>query len=184
MSRPLFALLLLPLAAGAVAAAPFASLEEFARATGMKQGGWRTSMKFESANVEVLPGADPATVAEIKARTRSQVGQVNEVDECFDPASEASPVLPGFVIEPQCSFRRLEAGGGRWAMDATCPNPERRGTATIVAQGAYSPESVTGRHEVHLAASGVIVHAKIETASRFAGECRRPPVEQPEHDAD
>jgi hypothetical protein len=183
MSRPLFALLLLPLAAGA-AAGSFGSLEEFARATGMKQGGWHTRLKIESANVEVLPGADPAKAAEIKARTESQVGRVNEVDECFDPASAASPVLPGFVIESQCSFSRLEAGDGRWAMDATCPNPERRGTAKIVAQGTYSPETVTGRHEVHLSASGVIVHAKIETVSRFTGECRPPAVAQPGPGAD
>jgi hypothetical protein len=186
--RPFLALplaLLVPLAAAAPAASgAFGSVEEFARAFGLKQGGWHTSLKIEAVAVEILPGADPAVAAEIKARSEAQVGSVKEIDECLGPPSETSLGLPGIPVEAECSFSRLEAGDGRWAIDATCPERERHGSARIVAQGTYSPGRVTGRHAADLSASGVIVHAKLETLSRFTGECLPPLVAPSRPEAD
>ena len=84
MSRPALALplaLLLPLAAAAAAPRPFESVREFARAIGMKPGGWRTSFKVTSIEVEAPAGMDPAAIAAFKAEMPFRVGTVEERDE-------------------------------------------------------------------------------------------------------
>jgi hypothetical protein len=150
-------------------------VEKFAGAIGLKQGGWRTSLKLLAAEVEALPGADPALVARTKARIAQRLGTVDEIDECSGHDSLASLRLPGILVEPGCSVSRMEAGDGRWAIAAACPAAGERGPGGVVAQGTYSPGTVTGRHDADLSHKGVIVHAKVETVSRFVGECRPPP---------
>lgn len=183
MSRSALALslaFLLPVTAGGAAAAgggadTLGSLEDFSRAVGMKPGGWRVSMKAVSAQFESAPGADPANLAALKAEIEPQIGTVEEVDECIDPASTESTRLPGILVERGCTYSRLEAADGRWAMTATCPTPRKDGIVTLAGEGTYSPESVTSRHQARIRIRGVIVNIEAETVSRFVGECR-PPV--------
>lgn len=176
---PGFALVVLLAGAAAGAAVRIlGSVEEFAEAVGMKPGGWQVTMKPVAARIEATPGADPANVAALKAEIEPQIGTVEVVDECMSPASAGSVRLPGILVERGCSYSRLEAGGGRWAMAATCPAPGKDGTVTLAGEGTYSSGLVTGRHEARIPIRGLVAHVTAETVSRFVGECspQAPPV--------
>lgn len=177
MSRPTFALalaFLVPLAATAAAAPPtFASLEEFARAIGMKPGGWHLSLKVTATEVELPPGTDPAIAAGLKAALTSTVGSVQERDECAGMTPEG-PKMPGILIGGGCSFSRIEGGDGRWALESTCPQEGPEASATISAQGTYGAETVTASQDVAVAHNGVVVRVKSDIAGRYTGECRPP----------
>lgn len=171
MSRLSLALplaLLFPLALGAAPPEGEELIVEFVRAVGMKEGSWRTSMKLISAEIEAKPGADPAVLAGVKARTESNMGKAEEKDECVGPDS-SGPTMPGILLDHECSYSKAEAAGGRWSLISEC-----RDGSSFVAEGTYSPKSVTGRHRVDVTLKGVTVHAMFETASRFNGECRPP----------
>jgi len=176
MSRSAFALgfaLLLPLMAGAGAAAgpgAFDSLKAFARAVGMKKGGWQTRVKVTSA--EIKSASDPAHLAEVRAEIEKQVGQVEEKDECSGTSPEGNPRLPGIVLEPGCFFSRLKAADGRWAL--SCAFSRNGEAAAMDSEGTYSRKAVTGRHEGDITRKGVVIHVKAETESRYVGKCRSP----------
>lgn len=177
MSRPALALslaLLFPLAAAA-APRPFGSIEEFARAVGLKKGGWHTSIKLTALDVKAPPGVDPAVAAGLQAQIESRAEADRGMDECTGDASKAM-TLPGILLEKDCSFSRIEGGNGRWALSSTC-KVGQGSTSSTIAQGTYSAKTATGRHEVDLSFNGAMVHMRVETVSRFVGECRpAPPV--------
>lgn len=174
MSRPALALSLALLVPIAAAAAPltFRSIDEFARAVGLKKGGWQTKVNLTSLDIEMPPGTDPAATAKLKAELTASVAAEDDV-ECADSASGAVQ-MPGILLDRNCSFRRIEAGGGRWALSSECQSGPSF-SSTIVGQGSYSAERTTGRHEVELSMPGAKVRLSAETLSRFVGECR-PPV--------
>lgn len=175
MSRPALALslaLLVPLAAAA-APRPFASIEEFARAIGLKKGGWHTSVKLTALDVQASPGIDPAVAAGLKAQIESRADADPGMDECTGVASRAV-TLPGILLEKDCSFSRIEGGEGRWALSSTC-KVGQGSISNFVSQGTYSAKAVTGLHEMDISLDGVVVHMKAESVSRFVGECRPPP---------
>ena len=190
MSRPALILslaLLVPLAAAAAAAPrPFASIEEFARAVGMKPGGWHTQVKVTAIEVELPPGVDPSAMEAVKAAMTLKVGSVQEQHECAGPTPQG-PSLPGILLSRDCSFSGMEAGDGHWAIKSSC-NMGQGGTAATVARGTYAPERVTGMQEADFALDGLVVHVKGESVSRFTGHCRPPPppvivdVKKPEGD--
>ncbi|MET1112590.1 MAG: DUF3617 family protein [Allosphingosinicella sp.] len=174
MLRPALALLLallVPLAAAA-APGPFKSVEAFARAIGLKEGGWHTSIRLTALDVEAPPAADPAVAAALKAQLEARAAADKGMDECTGAASGVAR-LPGILLEKDCTFSRLEGSDGRWALASTCKVGQGL-ISNFVAQGAYSSRRVTGRHEVDLMFNGAAVHMKIETQSRFVGECRPP----------
>ena len=106
MPRMTFALplaFLVPLAAAAAAPRTFASLDEFARAIGMKPGGWHTSLKVTATEFDLPPGTDPAIAAALKASLTSTIGTVQERDECVGMTPEG-PKVPGFPPDGGCSF--------------------------------------------------------------------------------
>ena len=177
MSRLTFAIplaLLIPLAAAAAAPRPFASLDEFARAIGMKPGGWHTSVKVTSIEVDLPPGTDPEALAVFKAAMTIKVGSVQEQHECAG-ATPTGPSLPGILLSRECSFSNMEAGDGRWAITSTC-DMGQGGTATVAARGTYAPEMVAGLQEAEFSLQGSVVHLKGEMVSRFTGDqCRPPP---------
>lgn len=178
MSRPALMLslaLLVPLAAAAAAPRPFTSIEEFARAIGMKPGGWHTSFKVTSVEVDLPPGTDPALLEPVKAAMPLKAGSVQEQHECAGPIGQ-SPSLPGILISKECSFSRMESGDGRWAITSTCPNMPGGGTASASARGTYAPELVTGVQELELSLGGLVVHVKGDIVSRYTGSQCRPPA--------
>jgi len=178
MSRSVFLLafaLFLPLMAGAGAAAgagTFESVEEFAQAIGMKKGGWQTRVKVIAAEIRPSPAADPAHVAEVRALTQSQVGVVQEKDECSGASPQGRPRLPGILLDPECSFNRLQAADGRWSL--SCAFSRNDEIATVESEGTYSRKKITGRHEGDIIQNGVVIHVKAETESRYVGKCRAP----------
>ena len=176
MSRSAVALplaLLLPLATAAPAAADsLGTLEEFAQAVGMKPGAWRTRVKVTAASIRPSPGADPAHLAEVRARVEKQVGVSDEKEECTAAPGRAIPRLPGIVLEPAgCTYDRLHASRGRWGLTYGCKVPENLEMATMRSEGTYSRKSVTGRHEGDINYRGVVVRLKAETRSRYVGKC-------------
>jgi hypothetical protein len=180
MFRPALALplaLLVPLAA---AAAPrsFGSVGEFARAIGMKPGGWRTSFKVTAIEVVTPPGMDPAAVEAFKAEMPFGVGTVEERDECAATTPEG-PSLPGILLDKGCVFTRMEAGKGRWAVASNCRHRGHGGLGIVTGEGTYSRKTVTGRQEVDHEVGGVIVRVKGETLARFIGKCRPSPATVP-----
>jgi len=175
MLRPSLALslaLLVPLAAAA-APRPFGSIEEFARAVGLRKGGWDTSIELTALDVQALPGADPAAAAGLKAQIESRARAGKMMHECTGAAS-GRVKLPGILLENDCTFSRLEGGKGRWALASTC-KAGRDSIFNFVAQGTYSARTVTGRHEIDLSMNGAVVHMKAQTVSRFVGKCVPPP---------
>lgn len=172
--------LLVPLAAGA-AAAPrtFATVEEFAREIAMKPGGWHTRFTLTSIEVELPPGVDPALREKAKAAMPLKVGSVQEMHECAGPTAQG-PSLPGILLNRGCTYSKMEAGGGRWAVAYFCPKMGRDGAGSAAAsgRGTYAAERVTGSHESDLELKGLVVHVKGEVVSRFTGQCRpsAPPV--------
>lgn len=175
MSGRVFALslaLVLPVTAGAAAAAgDFQSLGEFARAVGMKEGAWRTRVKVTAAQLMPSPGADPARLAEVRARIERQIGVSEEKEECTAAAGTGIPRLPGIVLEPAgCSYSRLQAAKGRWALTYGCVVPANGERATMKSEGTYSRKAVTGRHEGNINYRGAVVHLKAETESRYVGK--------------
>jgi hypothetical protein len=181
MSRPALALslgllvplaLLLPLATAAPAAAgAFRTLEEFARAVGMKQGAWRTRIKVTATDFKPSPAADPAELAKVRADIESKVGKVQERNECLDRKSEGGLRLPGIVVDPACSFTRMNAADGRWTLDSACSMPATGETAMLRGEGTYSRTAVSGRHEGEVSLKGVVVEMKAEFESRHVGKC-------------
>ena len=178
MSRPalLFSLaLLIPLAATAAAASrPFASVEEFAHAIGLKPGGWHTKFTVTSIEVELPPGVDPALLEPVKAAMPLKVGSVQEQHECAGPGQGVS--LPGILIGKQCSFSGMEGADGRWAIRSTCPGMPGGGMAAASARGTYAPELVTGTQELELSLEGLVAHVKGDIVSRYTGARCRPPA--------
>ncbi len=173
MSRSLGFAFLLALLAGTATAAgegAFDTMEEFARAVGMKKGGWQTRVKVTTAEIRPSPAADQAVLAEVRARIEKQIGQVEVKDECSKPSREGRPRLPGIVLEPGCSLSRLQASDGRWSL--SCGLSQNDETGTLNSAGSYSRKMVTGRHEGDFTYKGVVVHLTAETESRWVGECR------------
>lgn len=165
--------LLVPLAAAA-APRPFASVEEFARAIGMKPGGWYTSVKVVSIEVDLPPGTDPGLLDKVKDAMPLKVGSVHEQHECVGPASQGLS-LPGILLSKECSFSRMESGDGRWAINSNCPMPNG-GSAVTSARGTYAPEMVTGGQDADFSLDGLVAHVKLESVSRFTGPRCRPPA--------
>jgi hypothetical protein len=167
--------LLLPSIAGAGAAAgagTFNSVEEFARAVGMKKGGWHTRVKVTEAEIKPSPAADPAYLAQVRARIESQIGVVQEKDECSVNSPQGRPRLPGILLEPKCAYSRLQAADGLWALSCAISTTDEIGTAQ--SEGTYSRKKVTGRHEGVITHEGVVIHLTAETESRYVGECSAP----------
>lgn len=170
--------LLLPLAAAA-APRPFESVREFARAIGMKQGGWRTSFKVTSIEVEAPAGMDRAAVEAFKAEMPFRVGTVEERDECAALTPEG-PSLPGILLDKGCVATRMEAGGGRWAITSSCRHRGHGGLGIVSGEGLYSRRTVTGRQEIDHEVGGIVVRVKGEISARYAGKCgRKPPPASP-----
>lgn len=176
MSRPAFPLvllLLLPSMAGAGAATgtgTFDSLVEFVQAVGMKKGLWRTRVRVTAAEIQPSPGADPAHVAEVRARIERQVGLVEEKDECLLAPSKGGLRLPGILLNQECSYTRLRAGGGRWAL--SCAVSTRDEMSSMESKGTYARRAVTGSHKGEITRKGVLFRVKARTESRYVGECR------------
>ncbi|HYG46819.1 MAG TPA: DUF3617 family protein [Allosphingosinicella sp.] len=171
--RALLSVLVLPLAA-ASAPGDFGSLQEFARAVGMKQGAWRTRITVTAADFRPSPKADPAVLARSRARIESLLGKVQERNACLDPESGDGLRLPGIVIDPVCSFSRMHAKGGRWTLDTRCSIPANDETAELRGEGTYSRTAVSGTHEGETTLKGVVVHVKAQFESRHVGECSAP----------
>ncbi|MEA3008953.1 MAG: hypothetical protein QOJ91_645 [Sphingomonadales bacterium] len=176
MTRPALALALVLLAPLAVAAAPvtFHSMAELAGALGLKKGGWHTDVKVTALDIQTPPGTDPAVASDLRAQIEAKAVTGEGIDECTDPAS-STVLLPGMLLENDCAFSRIEGGEGRWALSTSC----RLGPGAVshsVGEGLYSAEAVTGRQAVELSLEGTVIRMKVETASRFIGECRAPPV--------
>lgn len=175
MFRPDFALplaLLLAVATAAPAAVgAVGTLEEFARAVGMKKGAWRTRITITAANFKPSPNADPADVAKIRAQMESHLGKVQERNECLDPKSGGGLRLPGIIIDPACSFSRMTAAGGRWTVDSACSSTATDETGRLRGEGTYSRTAVTGRHEGEVSMKGVVIDVKAEFESRHVGKC-------------
>lgn len=165
--------LLVPLAAAA-APRPFASVEEFARAIAMKPGGWHTSVKVTSIEVELPPGTDPALLEKVKEAMPLKVGSVQEQHECVGPASRGLS-LPGILLSTECSFSGMESGDGRWAIKSNCPMPGG-GSAVTSARGTYASATVTGAQEADMSLGGLVAHIKADSVSRFTGPQCRPPA--------
>ncbi|MEO7178505.1 MAG: DUF3617 family protein [Allosphingosinicella sp.] len=164
--------LLVPAAAGAAAdSGAFNSLREFARAVGMKKGGWHTRVKVIAAEIRPSPGADPAYLAEIRSQIERKIGAVDEKEECSGKGAGGTPRLPGILPEPGCSYSRLYAADGRWSLGYRCASVGGD-VANMESEGTYSRTAVTGRHEGDIAHKGVVVHLKAEIESRYVGECR------------
>lgn len=177
MFRPALALplaLLLPIAA---AAAPrsFESVHEFARAIGMKSGGWRTSFKVTSIEVETPAAMDPAAIAAFKAEMPFRVGTVEERDECAAMTPEG-PSLPGILLDNGCVFTRMEAGDGRWAVASNCRHRGHGGLGIVAGEGTYSRKIVTGRQEINHEVGDVVVRLKGDILARFTGKCQPKPL--------
>lgn len=177
MSRPVLALWLaffVPfVAAAAEAPRAFATVEEFARAIGMKPGGWHTKFTVTSIEVELPPGTDPALLEPVKAAMPLKVGSVQEQHECAGPAQGVS--LPGILLSRDCSFSRMESGDGRWAIRSTCPMPGG-GMASASAHGTHDPESVTGAQVLEVSLGGLVAHVKGDIVSHYTGPQCRPPA--------
>ncbi|HYI40526.1 MAG TPA: DUF3617 family protein [Allosphingosinicella sp.] len=164
--------LLVPLAAGAAAGSgAFGSLDEFARAVGLKKGGWLTRLKVTATAIEASPEADPAELAAVRARIAKQSGTVEETAQCSDRAVVDTERLPGFLVERGCSYARLYAADGRWALSSSCSRNGNDGQANITSEGTYSRKAVTGRHEGEMSRKGIVIRFKAETESRFTGRC-------------
>lgn len=166
--------LLLPLAAGA-AAPPrtFATVEQFAREIAMKPGGWLTRFTVTSVEVDLPPGVDPALRERVKAAMPVKAGSVQEMHECAGPTPQG-PSLPGILLHRGCTYSKMEAGGGRWAVAYFCPKmgSDGAGSASASGRGTYAAETVTGSHESALQLKGLVAHVKGEVVSRFTGQCR------------
>ena len=178
MSRPALALplaLLLPLATAAPAAVEgLGSLAQFARAIGMKQGAWHTRLTVTAADFKPSPNADPADLAKIRAQLELHVGKVQERNECLDRKSGGGLRLPGIIVDPVCSFSRMKAAGGRWALDSACNDPVKGETARLRGEGTYARTAVTGWHEGEASLKGVVFDVKVEFESRHVGKCSAP----------
>lgn len=166
--------LLAPLAAGASTNA-FGTVQEFAREIALKPGNWHTRAKVIDARVESEPGADPASIAALRARIEPRIGKIDEMNECVERVPSALPRLPGILLERDCSFSRIEGGEGRWKVASSCSFNSGQGKAVTLAQGTYSRQTVTGRHEGQVRIDGAIVHLEAETVSRYTGKCRPEP---------
>lgn len=183
MFRSILALslvLALPVVAAAAASpSSHASIEEFARAIGMKRGGWHTSMKVTSIEVDLPPGTDPALLEPVKAAMPLKVGSVQEQHECVGPDA-GEPSLPGILLGQGCSHSGMESGDGRWAVSSMCSNMPGGGTAATSARGTFAPEVVTGVQELEMSLQGLVVRLKGDTVSRYTGkQCRpREPIVQ------
>jgi hypothetical protein len=175
MSRSafLFFALLVPLMAGAGAPAgpgTFNSAEEFARAVGMKKGLWHTRVRVTAAELKPSPMADPADLAAIRAQIEGKIDVVEVNEECLSTISEGGPRLPGILLEPKCSYSRLQAADGRWAL--SCATATEHEVGNMDSEGTYSRKAVTGKHEGDITRRGVVLHLKAETESRYVGKCR------------
>lgn len=164
------ALLVPMIAVAEPGAGSFDSVETFARAVGMKAGRWQTRVKVTAAQIKPSPGADPAQIAEVRARIESQVGRTDVRDQCTGAIGADAARLPGILLEPKCSYSRLHASVGRWALSCTLSGREEAGN--LISEGTYSRKAVTGRHEGEITHEGVVVHLKAETESRYVGKCR------------
>lgn len=163
--------LLVPVTAGAAAGSgTFGSLDEFARAVGLKKGGWLTRLKATATAIESSPEADPAELAAVRDRIAKQSGTVEETAQCSDGAVVDTERLPGILLEPGCSYARLHAADGRWALSYSCSKAKDDGF-NITSQGTYSRKAVTGRHEGQMSRKGIVIRFKAETESRFTGQC-------------
>jgi hypothetical protein len=173
MLRSRFALLsvlVLPLVA-ASAPGDFGSLREFAGAVRMKPGAWQTRITITEAKFKPSPTAAPAELAKIRADMEARLGKADQRNECLDPGSENGLRLPGIVIDPSCSFSRLHAAGGRWTLDSTCSEPDKREFATMKGEGTYSRRAVAGRHEGEASFKGAVLDIRVEFESRHVGKC-------------
>ncbi len=165
--------LLVPLAAAA-APRPFASVEEFARAIAMKPGGWHTSVRVTSIEVDLPPGTNPALLEKVKDAMPLKVGSVHEQHECVGSASQGLS-LPGILLSRECSFSGMETGDGQWAIKSNCPMP-KGGSAVTSGRGTYASEIVTGVQEADLSLDGLVAHVKADSVSWYTGPKCRPPA--------
>lgn len=175
MSRPPGLAILLALLGGTAAAAgggDFDTVEQFARAVGMKKGGWQTRAKVTAAQILPSPAADPAVLEEVRASIEKRIGLVQVKEECSGPSSEGRPRLPGIVLEPGCSLSRMRAADGRWTL--SCALSRDGETGRLESEGTYSPRAVTARHQGDFTYKGVAMHLTAETESRWVGKCRPP----------
>lgn len=179
MPRPVLAAaipVLLAVAGGAAAAtAGYETIEAFARAIGMKPGGWHTSLKVTAVRVEPRPGGDPMAVAAVKARLEAAMMRGDEADDCVREPAVGKASLPGILLEKGCSFSRLEAAEGRWALTSQC-EVGKDAVVSTAAEGSYAPDRVTGRHVVDFSSADLFSHIELETVTRFTGECPAPLV--------
>lgn len=179
MPRPTLAAafsVLLAVAGGAAATtAGYDSIEAFARAIGMKPGGWHTSLKVKAVRVEPRPGGNPAAAAAVKARLESAATRGDEMDDCVHEPAVGKASLPGILLEKGCSFSRMEVAEGRWAVTSQCKIGEGAVVKTV-GEGSYAPDLVTGRHVVDFSSADLSSHIELETVTRFTGECPAPVV--------
>jgi hypothetical protein len=149
--------------------------EHMRQAMGLKLGAWQTKTRLVDVKVEPVAGGSAGDGAGAEAALRAQFGKGATEGLCLwdDPDRL---YLPGIIAMPGCDYSRIEARNGRFAVTATCRNPEPAGVIEVAVEGTYTPERMTTRSEMTATVLGMRARIKLESASRFKGKCDSIPV--------
>ena len=148
--------------------------EQMRRAMGLKLGEWRTEYTVADVQVEPAPGGTRADAERSKPAIRARLGQPTQAQCLWDDGQRL--YLPGIRGMPGCDYSRIEARNGRFAITAVCRQPNSAEVTKVVVAGSYTAEHITARSEATLPIEGMRVRVKLDSKSRFVGECTLPPV--------
>jgi hypothetical protein len=173
--RP-FAVLLLLVASGGLAADAPLRPDQLRGVMGLKPGSWRTTAHLVDMRIDTQSKDDAARGAEVTSAVRSKAEKSFSGDECL-PESPAALFIPGFQLaEAGCEFSRVEAGEGRFAVSAICDRLDPPIRLEMDVAGTYDSKRVSSRVRSAATVKGDRVDLTLELKSRFIGRCKAVPA--------
>lgn len=153
--------------------------EQLRQAMGLKLGSWRSTLNVVDVQVEPTPGADPAEAERTAPALRSKIGLAPPIEECLWDSPELV-FIPGLRVGSAasgCTFGRVEARDGRFAVASICSHPDQGVRVEMAMDGSYTPETMASRFEVTTTTANMRIRIKASSESRFAGDCKSmPPI--------
>lgn len=149
-----------------------ATPEEVAKATkdaggiGMKAGQWETKVEFTEVEMMGLPKVSGEEMKNKPDRIKTHSWCLSE-KEAANPS--AGLWLGGDADSDKCKVAKFTMSGGHIEQTITCADPNGKPGMTLVTEGNYTSESMTGTMSMD-AAGFMKMKGNIE--SRRTGECK------------
>lgn len=143
--------------------------EALRRAMGLKLGGWQTTFTVIDLKVDFPDGVNAEEAERAAAGFRAELERDRIKNECLSDIPERLN-LPGVHPPKECDFSRIEARDGKFLIKSLC-KADSGTTLEAVVEGEYGPERMSARSEVASSDSGVRIRIKMDSKSRFTGQC-------------